>query len=185
MKLSVNTQILEKYNLSLGEFLALLTNYYCKGYTAAYDALLAKGLAETSLFHTNTLVLSDNTKNLIAKILIESNDKITNSNIDFEALASKLQELYPNGIKPNTTHAWRGTIEDITQKLRVLIAKYNFTFTEEEAISAVKEYTSSFVPPYKYMHTLKNFILYTTKHYEIESQFMSIIENHRSTKENE
>ena len=49
-------------------------------------------------------------------------------------------------------------------------------------MQAVDEYVSSFKPPYTYMHTLQNFILYTKKEngkYEMESLFMTIIENNR------
>ena len=65
--------------------------------------------------------------------------------------------------------------------------KYNFPFTEEEAMTAIDEYVGSFKAPYTYMHTLRNFILYTKKEngkYEMESQFMTIIENNRENEDN-
>lgn len=183
MKLSVNTDVLKKYKLTLGEFLVLLMSHYGESYVDSYDSLVAKGLAGKNLFQELTPVLSDNTKNLIAKILMESDDRAINSGIDFESLAKKLQQVYPDGVKPGKTYLWRGDVEDIAQKLRVLVVKYNFKFTEQEAITATKEYVASFAAPYHYMHTLKNFLLYTRKdtqgHYEMESFFMTIIENNR------
>ena len=88
---------------------------------------------------------------------------------------------YPNGIKPGTTYYWRGTKEEIAQKLRILVVKYNFQFTEEEAIAATEEYVNSF-KDYKHMKLLKYFLLKTLVsdgRIEIDSPFMSIIENNR------
>ena len=183
MKLTINTEILKKYNLTLEEYLVLLTGYYGKDYSRGCDSLLDKGLISPNLFYQTAIVLSDNTKNLIAKIMMESDDRAVNSGIDFEGLAAKLQSVYPAGIKPGKTYSWRGTIEEIAQKLRTLVVKHDFTFTEEEAIAATKEYVSCFQSPYTYMHTLKNFLLYTKKdeegRYEMTSDFMTIVENNR------
>lgn len=183
MKITINTDVLKKYNLTLGEFLVLLMSHYGQSYTKSYDSLVTKGLANKNLFEEFALVLSDNSKALIAKILIESDDRAIKSNIDFEALAMTLQNLYPQGTKAGKTYLWRGTVDEIAQKLRVLVVKYDFAFTEQEAIDATKEYVNTFTPPYQMMHTLKNFLSYTKKdssgHYEIESMFMTIIENHR------
>ena len=183
MKISIDTNILKRYNLSLGEFLVLLMSHYGEDYISSYDSLVSKGLVGKNLFKEFTPVLSDNTKNLVAKILMESDDRAINSGIDFESLAETLQLVYPEGIKPGKTYSWRGNVEDIAQKLRVLVVKYDFQFSVEEAIRATQEYVDSFKEPYQYMHTLKNFLLYTAKdsngRYEMESIFMTIIENNR------
>lgn len=183
MKITINTDVLKKYNLSLGEFLVLLTSMYGDDYIVSYDSLANKGLIEKNLFKELVPVLSDNTRKLVAKILMESDDKVVNCGIDLDALALKLQEIFPDGIKPGKTYKWRGETSDIAQKLRTLIAKYDFTFTEEEAVRATKEYVESFTHPYKLMHTLKNFLLFIKKDsngcYELESMFMTIIENNR------
>lgn len=188
MRISINTKILQKYNLTLGEFLVLLMSHYGEDYTSSYDSLVDKGLAGKNLFKEFTPVLSDNTKNLVAKILMESDERAINSGIDFESLAETLQLVYPDGIKPGKTYSWRGRVEEIAQKLRVLVVKYNFQFTEEEAIRATQEYVDSFKAPYQFMHTLKNFLLYTSQdkqgRYEMESLFMNIIENNRDEDNN-
>lgn len=182
MKLSIDTNVLKKYQLSLGEFLVLLMSHYDINYIDSYDLLVNKGLADKNLFKEFCPILSDNIKSLVAKILIESDDKVINCSIDIDELAIKLQALYPDGVKAGKTYTWRGDTDEIAFKLRTLIAKYDFSFTEEEAINAVKEYVDSFKAPYQYMHTLKNFLLFIKKNqgcYEMESIFMSIIENNR------
>lgn len=184
MKITINTDILKRYNLSLGEFLVMLIGYYDIDYQNCHNNIIKKLFAEKNLFKEMGVILSNNSKDLIAKILMESDDKAINSGINFESLAKTLQQIYPYGIKAGKTYEWRGKTEEIAQKLRTLVVKYDFQFTEHEAIDATKEYVSSFTTPYQYMHTLKNFLLYTTKdsqgHYAMESLFMTIIENNRS-----
>lgn len=183
MKITIDTEVLKRYNLSLGHYIILLASYYNCDYDTIQRDLENKGFIEKNLFSDFPPVVSDNTKNLIAKIIIDSDDRIQSCPIkDFDKLAEILQSYYPNGIKAGKTYTWRGNTDTIAQKLKTLVVKYNFSFTEKEAINAVKEYTSSFQSPFTFMHTLQNFILYTKKEdgkYEMESIFMSIIENNR------
>lgn len=184
MKLTIDTDVLKKYDITLGQFVVLLASYYNLNYEKLMDELLYKDLAGKNVFKNFPPVISDNTKSIIAKILIESDDKLSECSINnFEKLAEKLQEEFPKGIKPGKTYPWRSTVEEIAQKLRILVVRHNFVFTEEEAIEAVRDYVASFKAPYTHMHTLKNFILYTRKNeegdYEMESIFMTIIENNR------
>lgn len=183
MKISINTNVLNKYNLSLGQFLVLLSGYYNIDCDTIQKELVDRKLIQRNLFSDYPPILSDNTKKIVAKIIVESDDKLLSCPIkDFEALAETLQQFYPEGIKAGKTYPWRGEISDIAQKLRTLVVKYDFQFTAEEAMEATEEYVSSFQSPYTYMHTIGNFILYTKKEngkYEMESLFMTIIENNR------
>ena len=187
MKITINTDVLKRYDLSLEQFLVLLAAYYSLDCAKLHDDLVERGFAERDLFRGFPPVLSDNAKNLIAKIIVESDDRIVQSNIDFIKLAEVLQSLYPDGNKPGTTYLWRGETSEITQKLMTLVAKYNFVFTTEEAIEAVKEYVASFKNQ-KYMALLRNFLLTTKKdgegNYELNSLFMTIIENNRKNEDN-
>lgn len=180
MKITINTDILKKHDLSLGDFLLMLLAYYDIDFNAHSNNLISKNLISKSLFKDNELILSNNTKNKVAEILMESDDKAINYPIDFDNLATKLMECYPNGIKAGKTYLWRGTVNEIAYKLRTLVVKHNFNFTEQQAIEATKEYVASFEPPYQHMHTLKNFISYVSNkngQLEFESLFMTIIEN--------
>lgn len=179
MKIIINTDILRKHNLSLAEFLVLLTSYYEIEYTDTFNSLLSKELINKNLFKDYSPVINDSTKKLVTSILIESDDRVANSTLDFESLAEKLQNLYPDGIKAGKTYSWRGETREIVYRLMMLVARLDFKFTEQEAIDATKEYINSFEPPYQCMHTLQNFILYNSKSKGIESIFMSIIENNR------
>ena len=186
MKLTINTEVLSKYNLSLNEFLLLLLGYYNTDYIDVFNDLVSRGLIEENVFKNVSAILSDNTKNLIAKILIESDDKAANSGLDFEDIALKMMSCYPSGNKPGTTYKWQGTVEDIAQRLRTLVVTYDFDFTEEEAVRATEEYVSHF-KNYKEMSLLRNFIFKVVKEGDeksINSSFMTIIENLRYEKTN-
>lgn len=186
MNFTINTDILARYHLQLDDFLTLLMGYFSLSPYKSYDKLLSSGIINTDYTPEKAIILSDNTKDLIAKILIESSPKLQLSPIkDFEALAQKLMDIYPSGNKPGTTYPWQGSVEEIAQKLRVLIVIHDFIFTEQEAVNATKAYVQTFKESgdFTHMRLLKYFILKTTDH-EISSDFMTIIENAKHETDN-
>jgi hypothetical protein len=183
MKITINTEVLKKQHLTMGEFLVMLIGYYDVKYKEVLDKLVEDGIVHPNVFVPYDMVLSNKTKNRVASILLESDEKATDCGIDFESLAEELQEIYPEGNKPGTTYSWRDETEVIAQKLRTLVVKYDFTFTKEEAIQATKEYVSFFKDKdTKNMQLLKYLILKTRKSEggsDVDSMFMSLIEKDR------
>ena len=167
----------------MGDFLVMLIGYYGINYKETLDKLIRDGTLEKNVFNPYDMVLSNNTKNLVAGILLESNEKANSLGIDFEALAEKLQGIYPDGMKPGTSYYWRGDIKTVAMKLRALVVRHGFIFTEEEAIKATKEYVDSFKgKDTKQMSLLATFILKTKRQSDgrdVDSMFMTIIENNR------
>lgn len=178
MNLTINEKLLEQYNLSVEEFLIL---YICsKNYNIKelLDTVIAKGYADKDVFDEYKAVVSDNNKDLIANIIIDSDKKVINKEKDFITLANKMRELYPSGKKPGTNYSWKDSSIVIAQKLKTLVAKFNCSFTEEEALEATKKYIDSFNGNYTYMQLLKYFILKTDRATgDIKSDFMSLIDN--------
>lgn len=179
MKITIDTEILQRNNLTFGEFLVMLFGYCNVKYKENFDKLVEKNLISKNLFDKDSMVLSNNTRDLIAKVLIESDAKVMGYDLNFEELAKKLQDIYPKGNKQGTTYNWRDSAAVIAFKLRTIVAKYGFIFTEDEAIKATKEYVESFEDNNKNMKLLKYFILRTSKDDSIDSMFMTIIENNR------
>lgn len=179
MKITIDTEILQRNNFTLGEFLVMLFGYCDVKYKGNFDKLVEKSIISKNLFDKDSMVLSNNTRDLIAKVLIESDAKVMGYELNFEELAKKLQDIYPKGNKPGTTYNWGDNTTVIAFKLRTLVAKYGFIFTEDEAIKATKEYVESFEDDNKNMKLLKYFILRTSKNDSIDSMFMTIIENNR------
>ena len=185
MNITINEKILEQYNLSVEEFLIL---YICsKNYNIKelLDTIIAKGYADKDVFNEYKAVVSDNIKELIANIIINSNKKVIDKEKDFLILANKMRDLYPSGKKPGTNYPWKDSSIVIAQKLKTLVVKFGCSFTEEEALEATKRYIESFNGNYTYMQLLKYFILKTEKSTgDIKSAFMSLIENKEDIKNN-
>lgn len=185
MNITINEKILEQYNLSVEEFLIL---YICsKNYNIKelLDTIIAKGYADKDVFDEYKAVVSDNIKELIANIIINSNKKVIDKEKDFLILANKMRDLYPSGKKPGTNYPWKDSSIVIAQKLKTLVVKFGCSFTEEEALEATKRYIESFNGNYTYMQLLKYFILKTEKSTgDIKSDFMSLIENKEDIKNN-
>ena len=185
MEITINDKLLEQYNLSVEEFLIL---YICsKNYNIKelLDTIIAKGYANKDVFDEFKAVISDNVKDLIADIIINSDKKVINKEKDFLILANKMRDLYPSGKKPGTNYSWKDSGIVIAQKLKTLVAKFGCSFTEEEALEATKRYIESFNGNYTYMQLLKYFILKTDKSTgDIKSDFMSLIENKEEIKNN-
>jgi hypothetical protein len=175
-KVSINKDVLEKYNLSMDEFLVLLLTYNKANIQEVKQSLVEKGLADFSVFD-DELVISSTTKDLITSISIDSDVKVLSKDKEFRELADKLKELFPKGKKAGTTYMWRDSTAVIARKLKTLVVKYDYQFTEEQAIKATKAYVESFNGDYTYMQLLKYFILKSLPDGEIKSDFMSYIEN--------
>lgn len=178
MSLTVNDKVLSENNLTLEEFLVLYLCFKECDIQKTITTLIDKEFAYKDLKNPLSLVLSDNNKELITDILINSDRKIVNTEDSFNSLARKLREIYPEGKKPGTTYYWRDSSSVIAKKLKTLVVKFDFHFTEEEAIEATKKYVEEHKQDDRYMHLLKYFILKTDPTTgECKSEFMSIIEN--------
>lgn len=185
MTITVADKILDKYNLSIEEFLIL---YICsKEYDIKelIDTIIAKGYADKNLYNPNTAIVSNNVKEIISSVIIDSDKSVIDKEEDYLRVAKKMQEIFPKGRKEGTTYAWRDCTAVIAKKLKTLVVKFDFKFTEEEALNATKKYVESFNGNYKFMQLLKYFILKNdTTTGDIKSEFMSLIENKEDTEIN-
>ena len=144
MNLMVNEKVLQEHDLTLNEFLVLfLCSEECN-YVDTIKSLIAKGLVYKDLYNINSAVVSNETKDLIADIIVSSDKKVINSEGEFNSLARKLREIYPEGKKPGTSYYWRDSTSVIAKKLKTLVAKFDFHFTEDEALEATKKYVEMY-----------------------------------------
>lgn len=187
MKLAIDEKILAENNLTLNEYLFLLFNARGGDIHECITTLIAKGWAGADLFDDTKVVLSDNTKENVFNVLVDSDKLVEDKQGDFEAIANKLREIFPKGNKAGTNYNWRGSTAEIARKLKNLVVKYGCRFTDEEAIEATKAYVASFNGDYKYMKLLKYFLLKTPRNnngdVEIESDFMTYLENKGAAEE--
>lgn len=179
MKITINTDVLQEEHLTMGEFLVMLMGFYNVKYKDCFDNLVNRRIISKNVFEKDDMVLSNNTRDWIANIILKSDERACKYNIDFITLAAKMMDIYPKGCKAGTTYAWSDDLNAIAGKLRTLVVVHNFMFTEEEALKATKEYVESYKDDMEKMQLLKYFILRTSKDGTIDSMFMTIIENNR------
>lgn len=178
MRYTIDDAILSKYNLTEEEFIALVVSFRDLDIQRGNDNLVAKGIADRNIYDKTKIVLSDNTKNMVSSIIVDSDKETINREEEFLDVAQSLRELYPKGKKPGTTYMWKDSNTIIAQKLKTLVVKFGYKFTKEQAIEATRRYIESFRGDYRYMQLLKYFILKTDRSTgEIRSDFMSYIDN--------
>jgi hypothetical protein len=181
MNLVIDSKILNKNSLNIGEFLLLM--YYKKSkilIEESIKSLFDKNLLCKDLFLGETS-LTPQAKQLVDKIIINSSKNIKQDDAYYEDLAKNLREIYPAGKKPGTVFMWRGNTAEIVKKLKTLAVKYNIEIDRDKIIKKTKEYVASFNGNYDYMPLLKYFILKTVKDADdntvIKSELMNLLEN--------
>lgn len=181
MKLTIDQTILDKYNISIGEFMILYLSANSIDIKECIESIIKKNLADRNLFSENSIVVSDKVKDLITTIIIDSDKNVIDKDSEFLELANEMRELYPKGKKEGTTYLWRGTTAEVAKKLKTLVVKYGYSFSKEQVLKATKEYVNSFNGNYKRMRLLKYFVLKSEKdaddNINIISELMSLIEN--------
>lgn len=181
MKLTIDQTILDKHNISIGEFMILYLSANSIDIKECIESIIKKNLADRNLFSENSIVVSDKVKDLITTIIIDSDKNVIDKDSEFLELANKMRELYPKGKKEGTTYLWRGTTAEVAKKLKTLVVKYGYSFSKEQVLKATKEYVNSFNGNYKRMRLLKYFVLKSEKdaddNINIISELMSLIEN--------
>lgn len=189
MDFHINKEILAKSGISVDMAFYLASIYFDKPYTYdTFDLASKQGLITYNHLDRYNLPIQPKLTRegveLVESIFLNSEFK-GDKGIDtdrYDELADKLRELYPKGRKEGTSYLWRDSHAKIANKLRTLVKKYNFKFTDEQAINATKRYIESFNGNYNYMQLLKYFILKKDKDTgEENSQLMSYIENEDCT----
>ena len=191
MKYIIDTEILEREGIELDEALYLLSVYKKKPINFN---TIQKVKVETKILKfenpRDPAMITPKGQSLIESILAKSKLHVSSDNLErYRALADKMRELYPKGLKPGTNYQWRDSTAIIADRLIKLVAKYNIEFTDEEAVDATRRYIASFNGNYRYMQILKYFI---SKQKPVEgtsaeqnSQFLSFLQNEEGTTENQ
>lgn len=180
MEISIADKLLKTYKLSDNDFLMLyLIGKECNLKTII-KTLLDKQYIQESIL-SDSFELTSEGKRALEYLQVNGNKDIIDKEKELENLAITLKNLYPKGKKPGTNYLWRGNTIEITKRLKVLVGKYKFKFTPEQAIKATKDYISSFNGDYTMMRLLKYFILKLERDADgntnVVSDLMTLIEN--------
>lgn len=187
MKYSLDTELFLEYNLTDEEvyyLMALSSNCSLK---RAEQTLLEKGYITRNGSDENQLVLTDAGIDRLHSVLLNSDSYVPKKD-RCAALAERLRELFPKGLKIGSS-AWRGNIREITLRLQKFFKLYGNKWTDEEIVTATTKYVESFNGNYTYMRILKYFIMKSEVKYDEEgvghvedvSELANWLENDTST----
>ena len=176
-KLQIDSNILDKYNLTLEEFLYLYLYKLRKNdcfIETITESLLKKGYL-TKIFTTftneNPIKLFNKGCEVIDLVLSESEKSSIEE--DLTTVAEQLKLLFPKGNK-SPGHPWRSNTREIVNKLKKF--KKLYPYSNEEILSATQHYVAN-MENNLYMRTLKYFILKRNDEGEEVSDLASYIES--------
>lgn len=178
-KLIINKNVIDSNNSTIAEVLALLYYYYNKELDVGINPAIEKGFISKRYFDGKTVkegyFLTQKGIDFIENIILES-DKDDSIEVDFNNLATKLRELYPEGKKPGTNYYWRDNNPTIVKKLKVFFKRYG-NYSQEQIIDATKRYVESFNNNQNYMQLLKYFIWKNKADGSEDSELLNYLEN--------
>ena len=157
MKLTIDSKACENNGLTLDEFIVLYINAKNIDIQQTMNSIVDKGLANKNLFNNCSLVLGSKTKQLLEKVILDSNATVKDNMERIKNLAKQLQENYIPGKKAGTQDYFKGSSAEIIQRLKRFFAEYG-EFTDEQIINATKKYVTSFNGDYRFAQLLKYFI---------------------------
>lgn len=166
MKLQLNSEKFLPNGITDSE-LFLLLFYYTEGDIGTVkQSLISKGFITQDGSIFNNMRVTESGKETINTIIAESSlsqDTVSND----EMLAMQLRSLFPEGSKA-PGHTWKSSAREVSLKLKRWRVLYGKTvmddgtihqWTNDEIFEATKRYVESFNGNYKFMRTLKYFIL--------------------------
>lgn len=163
MIIYLNSEVIEKSSLSLGEILFILAIQNKVNFPESEESLRKKGFISVAYdkeTHLSAGYFVTNKGNQAMNSVILDSDKLvgTKDIVDrVDYLVAQLQSIYPEGKNYNNQY-WRGNKTDIKRKLQIFFKKYGDSYTDEQIIKATKAYVSGFNGDYKFMRLLQYFI---------------------------
>lgn len=183
MKLTIDSAVIDKYNMTVQEFLTLMLVIHRVNLNEAKKALISKGYVISAIdFDSGTdferTKLGVDTYN---NIILESSPQNMATEERLKNLATKLKEIYPKGKKDGTWY-WADGVAVIARRLQIFFHKYDkkMELTDEQIIKATQKYVDEMVGKPD-MRLLKYFIFKEAigKGGDVEptSDLLSYIEN--------
>ena len=173
----INNKLLNKIGLTLDEYLVLIL--LKRGVYP--EALISKFIKEHKVRKVDGEYIFDNEE--VEKELLKWKD--STEEVEFlpektlEEVANEMRELFPTGIKDGTKVPWRGSTNEITQRLKMLQRYTNKKLDVSKIVDATKLYIKSFNGDFRFMQTLKYFIfkqVNTAGMLEIKSDLLAYID---------
>lgn len=183
-KISLNSEIFDKYNISIGEILYLLVISNNINLIDSEKILVDKGYIGNDIF--NKYFITNQGKEILNNVILDSDNNIP-SDKELLNLCDRLKKLYPVGKKLGTNQYWTESNLLISKRLRTFFKKYGLR-DFEQIYKATETYINSFNSDYSMMRILKYFIFKEKANgvgdIESTSDLLNILENGINSEEN-
>ena len=157
MKITIDEEVCKKYGMTMSELLMMLLVKLGANILELGEQMAA---VEMIVPHDtiNGKYIATQRWNDVAESIILDSDKCKQPIDRLEQLVIKLQKIFPEGKKEGTSQYWRGNKREISLRLKKFFKLYDNTYTDEQILTAAKNYIETFNGQYNYMRVLKYFI---------------------------
>ena len=155
MKVSIDTDVIEKSNLTFYEFLLLWFIRQGGDVDSTMLSLTKKEAVVKDMF--NEFYITQRFSDELDNILLSSDTSIP-KDADLLPLAEKMMSLMPQCKKEGTSYFYKCNKREVVLKLKKFFKLYG-KYSAEEVLDATRRYVESFNGDYTYMKLLKYFIM--------------------------
>lgn len=139
----IDTDVVEKYGLTMPEFIVLMLVMHKVNVEEAQRVLVSKGYILNTLNFEQSFGYAK-TKfgvEVYNNIILESSPQPTVTEERLHSLAARIKEIYPKGKKDGTWY-WADGVELIARRLRIFFHKYDKEgkLTDDQIINATQRY---------------------------------------------
>ena len=157
MKITIDEDVCKKYGMTMSELLMILL------VKLGVNILeLGEQMADVQMIVPHDIIdgkylVTQRWNDVVESIILDS-DKYKQPIDRLDQLVIQLQKIFPEGKKEGTSQYWRGNKREISLRLKKFFKLYDNTYTDDQILTATKNYVEGFNGRYNYMRVLKYFI---------------------------
>lgn len=174
MKITIDEDICKKYKITVSEVLMILLIKFETNILELGEQMMATEMIVPHDIIDGRYLVTQRWNDVVENIILDS-DKYKQPIDRLNQLVTQLQKIFPEGKKEGTSQYWRGNKREISLRLKKFFKLYDNTYTDEQILTAAKNYVEGFNGQYNYMRVLKYFI-WKDERKMTEDEKMQIIE---------
>ena len=157
MKITIDEDICKKYKMTVSEVLMILLIKFETNILELGEQMMATEMIVPHDIIDGNYLVTQRWNDVVENIILDS-DKYKQPIDRLDQLVTQLQKIFPEGKKEGTSQYWRGNKREISLRLKKFFKLYDNTYTDDQILTAAKNYVESFNGRYNYMRVLKYFI---------------------------
>ena len=157
MKITIDEDVCEKYKMTVSEVLMILLIKFETNILELGEQMVDVEMIVPHDTENGKYLVTQRWNDIAENIILDS-DKYIQPIDRLDQLVIELQKIFPEGKKEGTSQYWRGNKREISLRLKKFFKLYDNTYTDEQILTAAKNYVETFNGQYNYMRVLKYFI---------------------------